>query len=220
MRFAVRVAGVLALGTLLALVGCRAMAGLGILFSPRQIQKAEFELTPGRLALVIDHAHAGQADPVFDLNLHNRLVELFRDNNVPARVVPYDEVVRLRQANRDFSSWSIQRAGRRLNAEQVLYVRIEDLRLRPSSDDPVITPEVGLNVKVIGVREPTVHARLWPDKDAETEGRWLTHRRQPKEVENRDVIDAEAAKLARETAYYVARHFHKYDLEVKPPREP
>ena len=45
----------------------------------------------------------------------------------------------------------------------------------------------------------------------------MAHSRQPKEVEGRDVIDTEAAKLARETAYFVARHFHKYDLEVKPP---
>ena len=149
-----RLAGMLVVLAMPALVGCRAIASLGVLTAPRQIQKAEFELTSGRLAVVIDHARGGQADPVFDLNLHNRLVELFRENKVSAQVTPYDDVVRLRQANEDFASWSIQRVGRALHADQVLYIRVEELSLRPSATDPVITPQVALLIKVIGVDVP------------------------------------------------------------------
>lgn len=200
--------------------GCRAIGALGVLLSPPQVQKPEIELTRGRLAIVIDAARREQSNPVFESALHNGIVELLRENKVPSQVVAYEDLVRLRQSNADYLTWSYQRIGRALEAEQVLSVRIEDLRLAPGRGEPVVTPHVELTLKLIGVREPPEKARLWPRKDPEPDGRTVAHERPARQAESVDVLDAEAAKLARETAYYVARHFYKYDLEEKPPREP
>lgn len=204
----------------LTLCGCNLIGPLLVLTAPPQIAKTEFELTDGRLAIVIDTARVGQANPVFDLALHKRIVELFRDNKVPSQVVPYDEVVQLKQAHPDYRQWSVQKIGRTLDAAQVLYLRIEQLRLRSDPTDPVIQLSTKLRVKVIGVSAPATHARLWPDKDQEMDGREVAHSRPPREADSLDIIDAETTKLARETAYYVARFFHKYDKETNPPREP
>ena len=195
------------------------MRGLAYLTSPPQIADPEYVLTTGRLAIVTDFVHAEQADPVFGATLHKRIVEMFRENKVPARVVPYEDVVELRRVSPDFDTWSVQKIGRKLGADQVLYLRIEELHLRPPGE-PVLVPKVELRLKVIGVQDPAVHARLWPDKDAEPDGRTVVHQRAPLEVDSYEKLDAEAGKLAREAGCYVARHFHKYDLEAPPPREP
>lgn len=204
----------------LLLAGCQMLAAIGVLFAPRQWQQAEFQFTEGNLAIIIDYARPAQMNPVFDQNLHKQLVEHLRTNKVSSRVVPHDDVTELRQKNRDFSSWSVQRAGRALEADQVLCIRILDLQARPTAGQAVITPEVALTLKVISVNQPAVHARLWPERDAEPDGRQVTHHRQPFEPESAELIDRETAKLARETAYYVARHFYRYDTEENPPREP
>ncbi|MGD8454391.1 MAG: hypothetical protein PVJ57_21465 [Phycisphaerae bacterium] len=202
------------------LAGCKMVAALGVLFAPRQWQDPEFKFTEGQLAILIDYARPAQMNPVFDLNLHKQLSDLLRTNKVPSRIVPYDDVTALRQKNSDFSSWSIQRTGSALKADQVLCIRILDLQALPNANQAVLAPEATLTLKVIGVNEPTVHARLWPDRDAEPDGRQVTHHRQPFEPETAELIDRETAKLARETAYYVARHFYRYDAEENPPREP
>jgi hypothetical protein len=200
--------------------GCKLIGGLGVLLSPPQIQKPEFEPTAGRLAIVIDYAHGVQSNPVFDVSLHTRLVELFRENKAPSEIVPYEDVVQLRQANADFATWSVQRIGRELNAEQVLLVRVSQLRLRATDKDLIMTPHVDLHLKVIGVNKADGSARLWPDKDADPDGRVVSHDRHSKEADSVDLIDTETAKLARETAYYAGRYFYKYDKEEKPPHEP
>jgi hypothetical protein len=199
--------------------GCGSLRGIAYLAAPPQIQKAEFTLSSGSVAVLIDYARPGQVNPVFDVGLHERIVEAFRDNKVSAQIVPHERVTRLRQSNQDFESWSLQRIGRELGAEQVLHIRIERLLLA-EPDDPVVSPSVELHFKVIAVAAPAVHARLWPPADAEPDGRTVTHNRHPVETGAPDVIDGEARKLARETGVYVARHFHKYDLEGSLPREP
>jgi hypothetical protein len=208
----------LVLGLPLALAGCKPIAALGILMSPRQWQKAEFELTTGRLAIVMDSARATEANPVFERTLHEGIAEYLRDNKVPSHVIPYDDVIRLRQAHADFASWSLQRIGRELDADQVLSVQIDRLRARPATNPPVVSPHVELRLKVVGVSD--AGPRLWPDKNADPNGRTVTHDRQAREADTVDAIDTETTKLARETAYYVARYFYKYDTEENPPREP
>ena len=202
----------------LALTGCGMMRGFAYLFAPRQIQKPEFVPTEGRLAIVLDAARPRLANPVFEVNLHKKIVAYFRENGVKCQVVPYEDVMELQQATPNFQTWSIQKIGRRLGAAQVLYVRVEQLQLGDLSD-AVFTPSVELRVKVIGVQDPSVHARLWPRADEDPDGREVTHQRSPVEAESLEIIDSETAKLARETAYYVARFFHKYDLEDNPPHE-
>ncbi|HRS28922.1 MAG TPA: hypothetical protein P5255_11725 [Phycisphaerae bacterium] len=198
--------------------GCVGLRGLAYLMQPRQVQKPEVDLS-GRVAIVIDYARANHANPVFETTFHKRVVELLRENKVKAEILAYDEIDRLRQSHSDFASWSVQKIGRELNADQVLYVRIEELRLA-QKNNPLLIPSVALRLKLIAPRAPAANARLWPDADRERDGREVTCKRQPGENEGAERVDSETAKLARETAYYVARNFYEYDLEIQPPREP
>ena len=204
---------------LLGLSGCNLVAAVGILTAPPQIKKAEYRLAPGRLAVLIETARPEEDHPVFAQAFHDRLVDEFRQHKIRAQVVSRDEVQRARQENPDFARWSVQRVGRWLLADQVLYVRIESLQLYEAPGSPLLAPRVQMRVRVIGVNEPEETARLWPGPE-EPGGRLMQRTRQPKEAIDSVLIDAEAAKLGREAAFLVAMPFRDVDLEQKPPWEP
>jgi len=208
------VLGLLATAALLSTPGCQGLGALIYYFRPRQFHKPEVKLAD-RVAIFIEYARAEQNHPLFSRTLYDRIVELWREQKIKAEVVPFQQAADL-QRSEDFADWSLQRVGRHLGAEQVLYIRVEELFLRRSVGAPIVEPSVALRVKLIGTTEPAPHARLWP---AATEGQSIAHHRDPQDAPTMDAVDAAAVKLARETAYFVARNFYRYDLEEKPPRE-
>ena len=209
-----------AAATLIPLVaGCNIVSAMAYFFGPQQIQKAEFKLTDGRLAVFVDWTHPEQDNPVFTQALHEKLIEIFRDHNVRAQLIPPEEIYRLRQQNRDFGQWSIQKVGQRVNARQVLYVRVDELQLREAPDSPVMLPAVRLRTRVVDPQAPKDKAQLWPTAQ-EPDGREAARARQHREFTDPVAVDAEAAKLGRDTAYIVAAPFYDVDLEQRTPWEP
>ncbi len=199
--------------------GCNILVPIAYYFRPREIQKPQYEFPRNsRVAVVIEARNPRYENPVFNEALYERVVTLLRDGKSPVTVLPLREVIELRHANAGFAKWSLQRIGRTLGADHVLYLRIDRLVIRPSRDYPILTPEVDLHLKLIGVPEPAVHARLWPGAK---EGHPVSCRRQVAEIadSNPDAADIEARKLGYDTAYWVTMPFIKVDLEEPPPVE-
>lgn len=201
------------------LCGCNIVGPLLVLTAPPQIQPAEVELTKSRLALVIEYASAGEESPVFTEAFRQRLTEVLREKQINERVIPRAEVLALRRDHADYPKWSIQKVGQALNAEQVLYVRVERLALRAAPEDPVLAPEVRLRMKLIAPWQTGRAARLWPPS-AEREGREIYRARPMREAGDAFVLDEELAKLGREAAWLAAKPFYKVDLEEKDSWEP
>jgi hypothetical protein len=212
------------LAVLLALLGmsagCKQIIGaVGYYFRPRQIQKPQYEFTAGtRVAMVIDAARPGDENPVFNQALHERVVEMLREGKSHATVLPLSAITDLRRANPDFDNWSVQKIGRALQADEVLYIKIDRLVIRQTPDHPVLTPTVEARMKVISASQPPVHARLWPQAK---EGHPVHCARQITEAAdaNPEAADIEARKLGHDTAYYAAMPFIEVDLEENPPVE-
>ncbi|MEW6250060.1 MAG: hypothetical protein AB1716_05390 [Planctomycetota bacterium] len=207
---------VVGLGTL---PGCNIVRGLGVLFAPPQVQKAEYKLTPGRLAVLVETRRPEDYNPVFVDALQTRLQEIFTEEEIKTQIVPQEEILRLRQQNPDFARWSLQKIGRSLNAPYVLSLSIEQLQLRASPEVPVLEPQVRMKAKLIGSNAPAERARLWPTS-AEREGRAMFVKRPAVEASSPIVFDEQAAKLGRDTAWEVAGPFHDVDLETVHMREP
>ena len=197
--------------------GCRQIAALGYFFSPPQVQKAEFKLAEDRVVLLIDLARPDQDNVVFRQTLHDKVVELLRYHNVQTKLVPQEEVFRLRQQNPDFADWSIKKIGQRLGARHVLWVRVDHLQVREAPESPLLAPLARLRLKVIGTDDHG--GRLWPGTD-ERDGRAVERARPPKAAGERALFDEESAKLGRDTAWLVAMPFFDVDLEKKTPWEP
>ena len=200
--------------------GCRQFLGaMSYYFRPPQIQKPEWEFPEGsRVALVIEAARPELENPVFNAALHERTVEMLRSGKSQARFISHRTAVELRQQSDDYRKWSIQKIGRKLSVDYVLYARVTQLVLQPSPNYPLITPAVALNLKVIDVDAPTLHARIWPD---EKSGRAMSCDRQTIQVSETDpdAIDSEARKLGYDMAYWVSMPFIKVDMEDPPPVE-
>ncbi len=124
----------------------------------------------------------------------------------------------MRQGNPDYGRWSIQKIGRKLGAQQVLYIRLDDLEFQMSSDQPITEPRVRLHMKVIGVTESPETARQWPPRK-EREGRLVEHTRHAREVSDSVGLDSEVTKFAREVAFRIAMPFYDVDLEEPIPQE-
>lgn len=198
--------------------GCSYVTAAAYLFGPPRVQKAEFKLTDGRLAVVIETAHPEEDSPVFRQALLEKMSEIFRENKLKTKIIPDEELLRLHQQNADFADWSLQKIGRRLDAKQVLYVRIEQLQMRDAPDSPLLSPRVDMRLKVIDPFAQPDKARLWPGPN-EREGREADRARPPRDVADPTTNDTEAAKLGRDTAYVVAQWFYDVDLETKTPWE-
>ncbi len=215
-RFLAAVGALLPLAPLLG--GCQMLGAVAYFLGPKRVQKAEFSLAKGRVALVIEYRSAQEASPIFDRQLYERVVQIFRDEKSETTFVPLERWAQLRQENPQTKSWSIQRIGRALEAEQVLYLQVDRLSLRESPEHPVLAPRVALQARVISASEPPPHHRLWPTGPTE-DGRAIEAQRPPQEMPSVDVIDRELGKLARETAYLLTRYFLDTDLEERTPKE-
>jgi hypothetical protein len=206
--------------TLVGLVaGCQVLGPIAYYLRPQEIQEPQYEFPLGsRVAMVVEARDPRYENPVFNEALHQRAVTMLREGKSQATILPLRAVTDLRQDNPDFARWSLQRIGRELNADHVLYVRIDRLVIRPAPEYPILTPEVELRLKLISVNEPAVHARIWPEAK---EGHPISCRRQVAEAAdtNPDAADIEARKLGYDTAYWVTMPFIKVDLEKSPPVE-
>jgi len=198
--------------------GCNIISALAYFFGPPQIQKAEFKLTGGRLAVLVEAARPEQENPVFTQALCQKLGEILREHGVKAQLIPQEDVFSLRQQNPDFATWSVQKVGQRLNADQVLYIRIEHLQIHPPGS-PLLEPAVSMRLKVIAPDRPPEAARLWPSL-AEPEGRQVQRSRPAVVAGDALTLDSEAAKLGKDAAWLVAAPFYDVDLEKKTPWEP
>jgi len=201
------------------LPGCNIIAAMAYFFGPPQVQPAEFKLTEGRLVVLVEMARPEQDHPIFRQALCDKLTEVFREHNIRAQLVPQEEIYRLRQQNADFGKWSVQKVGQRLDARQILYVRVEQLQLREAPDSPVLQPGVRLRLRLVDPQAPAKTAQLWPGA-RERDGREVARARQHREATDPMVIDEEAAKLGKDAAYLVAAPFYDVDLEKKTPWEP
>jgi hypothetical protein len=187
------------------------------MFGPPRVQKAEFLLGKGPLVIFIESAAADGSMPLFERELHVKLDEIFRAERISSNIVPHSRVQSLPQRHPDFRSWSLQKIGRTLGADQLLYVRIQELRVRESPDHPLLSPMARLELKVIDVKAPPSRARVWPENGAR-ELRPIT--RQAEEVSSRERTDMAIVKLARDAAQEVAMPFYNVDLERPSRREP
>jgi len=198
--------------------GCNIMAPLAYYLRPSQIQKAEFKFPAGtRVAVLFDATQPAYEAPVFNQALFDKLRGYFAKYKSQADLIPLSEVHGLKRRNADdFATWSIQRIGRELDADFVLYLKIQTLVLRETLNHPVVSPRVSIRAKVIATAHPASDARVWPEAD---EGRAIDCTRQPSEYSGTDKADLELAKLGRDTAYFAMMPFFNVDLEEPTPVE-
>lgn len=174
---------------------------------------AECVLTEGTVAIVIDdHDLSIVENPLVTGYLYEALADDLRTNAAAGKVVPYrrwQETLQADPALMDLSV-SLQRIGQRLQADQVVHVRLTEFALRDRGGDIVYRARMQAAVKVIDVNTGN---RVWPvsrsGKTVRYEGRFQTLR-------DTQATDAMTRQVCRQVASKIALFFYDHPRQKGP----
>jgi hypothetical protein len=154
-------AGLLAL-VIVGASGCGPQLGALMYYvTPEQKNKADYKITPTRLAILIDDPYGSLPRLELRARIHSTLTSELTVNKVPATVVPMAEIGRVEQNNRDFDKLSIRAVGEQVHADQVLYVSILSFTTGEEAKHGLYLGKARAQVKICSTeRKPAV--RIWP----------------------------------------------------------
>jgi len=211
-RFGKLLIGLLAAPLAISLCGCAFISWSVAQFSPPQEVKAIYKPPAGKTILVFvdDILHPVGYEPV-KAELTERLNEQLTTQNTAGETIPYERLLNLIAATPQFDQLSISEVGRRLGADIVLYVQVEEFSLKDSPASPLWRGRFAATVRMVDVEV----GRLWP------EDRPGGYPVEPVEISARqETSPTYGAKLARDLAESlaekIAKLFYDHSTSVRP----
>jgi hypothetical protein len=166
-----RLASVLLAGlfaSLCPLVGCGITGGQALfmfgLYNRPSID-ADFKLTKGPVAVLVDDFEELCFWPEARTMLAEALIEEFRDKKAATQLIAAAKVNRLRQVKSDFDERGCREIGRMLKADQVVWLEVTSFFASIDATEANRAARMGVTVKVINAleEEDRSKVRLWPD---------------------------------------------------------
>ncbi len=198
---------ILVAAMVMPLPGCAVAAWIAAQFGPEKKVPAEYEPPAGTTILVFvdDMLHPVDYEPV-KIQLTEMLNKQLVDNKVVSKTIPYSRLGEFISATPGFNSLAVSEVGQKLGADMVLYVQIDEFRLR----DAAATSELWKGRLATTVRLVDVtKGRLWPTDSP-------TGHMVPK-AETQTVSDSSQARgeqiskeLAAEIADKIAKLFYSH----------
>ena len=158
---------VVVLGLSLGLGGCGQQFGAFLYWTglyPKPTVNAEFTLTKGPLLILVeDDYNVTQSRRIQD-EIAARLGQELIRNKVNSRLVPLERLERVRQQDPDYAKIPADKLGRRVGAEQILWLKIIDYAVGDEqTEDPSEAAHMVVTVRVINCHaEHRDDVRLWP----------------------------------------------------------
>ncbi len=123
---------------------------------------AVYELMDRPTVVVVDDYHQKLPGMPLASLMAGRTGEALVDNDAVETLIPSTTIDTLRSRHEDFRKWPIDRIGRQVGAEQVIYISIE--RFGMTDEQQILRPRVDVRVKVIDVAGGT---RMFPAGEAQ-----------------------------------------------------
>ncbi|MEX2671461.1 MAG: hypothetical protein WD294_05055 [Phycisphaeraceae bacterium] len=191
----------------LVLVGCAAPGFLLDAFMPPDRIPAAY--TPADRTTVVFVDDPGNVLP--QSSLRATLVAAVRHNLTQEEVITTfvagNRLATARLNEPDFSDWPIDRVGRHVEAEQVLYIRVEQFQSSEPTKTETYRPRAIVRVKLIDVE---TGQRLFPARD-DYGTRVTTTMFFRTQQESRGTAAVLAQTLAQKTGEDVARLFYRHE---------
>jgi hypothetical protein len=189
----------------LAIGGCGPSLGWWTTNLSSQTVDPRYELDKDKLLLVYveDNVHGLHREQI-KRDLTNRIVVLLLENRASRKVLDADQAVRLRQIDPDFHTLSPDQIARRLNAKQLLLIRLTSV-IEPENQQGD-RAQIGA---VVRVRNPQTGRDLWPEMAGageEIEPVYLTPAETRKNTRPDDVRNVLVNRLARRIAELFYEH--------------
>lgn len=210
-----RRAGVAVALVMLLIAGCGQQAGALIYFLglyPRQKVQAEYQLTPGRLAVLIDD----DADQISYSEVYKQftegLADELRENKQKTKVIPYEQLKELQQRDPTFDQIAADRVGKMLEADQVLWIKVDRFDtggIGASDVSQAAAFSISLRLLTTGAKTRD-EVQLWPET---REPRAVTSALSMSAVQQQNDPRVIAEMLTEQLAVDVAKLFYEYELE-------
>lgn len=193
--------------------GCTQIGVIASVFElyPKERVKAQYTIPPGNVTILVDDDLDLVQPALAREMLLDSLAREFADHDIAERVTRNEEIARLRQASADFERMPIRQVGRRLNADFVLWISIEDFHAPTDIDLAVSEGRFAVKLKLFDVHEEDRRrVRLWPaNRDGHRESVTLNLQ----EVRACRSSAEIHRKLADSMAASIARLFYDYTVE-------
>ena len=150
-----------------ALAGCGQQFGAFLYWTglyPKPTVKAEFILTKGPLLILVEDDYNVTRSQVTRNAIARAMAQELARHKVNRRVVPLERLDQLRQQDPDYAKIPADKLGRRVKAEQVLWIKIIEYSVGGhEAEDPSEAARAVLTLRVINCRATTRdEVRLWP----------------------------------------------------------
>ena len=180
---------------------------------PKERVPARFKLPANKTVLVFpDDLDNPLSYPPVKRRLSQKLSAVLEHENIAAKTIPYDRLIELKSNEPEFNLMSILKIGRKLGADLVIYVNIEQFTLKDNPVDTLWRGRLAGRVKVVDV----LKGRIWPEESAG----YPVRVNAPLAESHSDTFGGELAKkLAEDFAVEVAQLFHAHYVERARPKQ-
>jgi hypothetical protein len=191
---------------LLALPGCGAAGFFATLFPPPK-EPAEYEFPKREKVLVLaDNVDQYCEHPYVVGYLERDLRDQLRANDAVTTLINETTLQNLRRSSRNLQDLSIEEIARMTGADKVLYVRVDEFRMR---DGSLWSGRFRSRIKVVDVTE----GRVWPREDPDGKPLEVIDPRMDP-TRSHDYADEYAQELSAIMSGKIARLF--YEAPGKP----
>jgi hypothetical protein len=200
------------LATALPSAGCSMLAAAVFAFTPPEKVPAQFTLSPGKVAIMLDDRFAPVPFPSAKEQLVNLIQQDLISHEAAGEVTDYDDMLHARTSQqrtqqRMFERMTAKRMGELLEADQVLWLEVTDFSLKDRRGDSIYRPRMTIELRVVDTDSGSV---LWPTTGRHTIKKKLgivvahdDYRRAPELTE----------QLGQEFAPEISKLFYKYTRE-------
>ncbi len=148
------------LAMLIVLSGCEVVGyPIQVIAGPARIP-AVHELADRPTVILVDDPVGKLPERALANLLADRIGNRLLEADALEQVIPSTLVQQLRQDEPEFGNWAIDRVGRSVGAEQVVYVLVQDFQL--TEEQLVMRPTIAMRIKVVDVDSGR---RLFPVND-------------------------------------------------------
>jgi hypothetical protein len=186
---------------------CALVAWTAAQFGPKAKIAAQYEPPAGRKILVfVDDMEYPVSHPPIKIHLTKMLNNLLVANGVAAQTVPYERLADFIGATPRFNELSVAEVGRKLDAEIVLYVRVDQFALKDQAAmDLLWRGQFQTTVRMVHV----VDGPLWP-KDRPSGHTVDKVETPPKSADSDTDADEITKVLASKMADRIAKLFYEH----------
>jgi len=158
----IRVVAMLVLVSLLS--GCQTIGGLFSIFIdpliPPKIIAAQHDMSAKRVLVWVDDPQVDSQYVLLRRTLTEALQQELLAHQGVSEVIDYERIARFRVTHPNYSLMSIEELGQKFQADEVLYVFINDFSWQHDAGVGFYQPRLGGYIKVIDAQEGG--QRLWP----------------------------------------------------------